>query len=85
VTQKIRKTGNLRAFLSDAMVKVVSGEMKPEQAQTVAKLAAQVNENLYAEIKTQRLHMELKREVGTFGEMVIGDDDGNEKVQGASA
>jgi hypothetical protein len=81
MSQKLTNTGRIRAFLSEAMVKIAAGEMTAEDAGTIAKLAGQVNESLYAEIRHQRLQLELKREVGKFGELVIGDGEGNEKVR----
>jgi hypothetical protein len=80
-SKKLINTGKLRNFLSDAMVKMEAGEMTAEDVGALAKLAGQINESLYAEIRFQRLQLELKREVGKFGELIIGDDEGNEKVR----
>lgn len=80
MSRKLNTTGSIRAFLSEAMVKVISGEMTAEEAGTIAKLAGQVNESLYAEIRHQRLQLELKREVGKFGQLIVGDDEGNQTV-----
>jgi len=81
MARQLVSTGKLRTFLSDALVKMDAGEMTAEDVSAMAKLAGQINESLYAEIRFQRLQLELKREVGKFGELIIGDTDGNEKVR----
>lgn len=73
--KSISTTGDLRTFLSNTMLGVVGGDVSPEQAGTVAKLAQQINESMYAEIKSQKMKIELGKAAGDFGRTLIGNED----------
>lgn len=68
----IKKSGELRAFLCDAISQVESGKMDTEKARNITKLAAQVTENLYAEAKVAKLQLELGAEAAKFGSLNLG-------------
>lgn len=67
----IQTTGELRQFLVTTMLEVKSGEATSSQAQSIAKLAGHINENIYAEIKTARLIMDSNNKPDDLGEMRI--------------
>lgn len=57
--KEIKTTGQLRAFLSDTITKVSTGEIGLEEASRITKLAAQVNESFYSEIKIAKTKWEM--------------------------
>jgi hypothetical protein len=70
---KITNTGELRAFLCSAINNVANGTFDVHKAKEVTKIAAQVNESLYAEVKVARTQLELGREVAKFGALHLGE------------
>jgi hypothetical protein len=54
---------------------VANGTFDVNKAKEVIKLAAQVNESLYAEVKVARIQLELGREVTKFGGLQLGEDE----------
>jgi hypothetical protein len=70
---KITNTGELRAFLCSAINNVANGTFDVNRAKEVTKLASQVNESLYAEVKVARTQLELGREVAKFGGLQLGE------------
>lgn len=68
-SDKIETTGQLRQFLANAITKVGRGEMSTEEAQKITKLAAQINESFYSEIKIAK----TKWEMGEVEKVQLGD------------
>lgn len=56
---KITNTGQLRDFLCSAINAVGNGTMDAEKARNITKLAGQVNESLYAEVKVAKTKKSL--------------------------
>ena len=56
---EIKTTGHLRETLTDAMLAVKSGTMDLDSARVLVKLAAQVNESIYSEVKAQTVRSDL--------------------------
>ena len=71
---KITNTGELRAFLCSAINSVANGTMDVEEARNITKLAGQVNESLYAEVKVAKTKIELGQEAAKFGSLELGED-----------
>jgi hypothetical protein len=69
---KIETTGELRAFLVDLMLEVRDGAADLDKASRITKLAAQVNESFYSEIKIARVQREAGVEAQQLGELLIG-------------
>jgi hypothetical protein len=70
--QKIKTTGELRDFLVKMMQDVESGAIDLDKAGRITKIAGQVNESFYAEIKVAKVRAEAGQAMGDFGAMVIG-------------
>lgn len=70
--QKIKTTGELRDFLVKMMQDVESGAIDLDKAGRITKIAGQVNESFYAEIKVAKVRAEAGQVMGDFGAMVIG-------------
>lgn len=54
-SDKITTNGQLRQLLADTCQKVVDKKIDPAEASVLGKLAAQISENMYAEIKAREL------------------------------
>jgi hypothetical protein len=71
---KIETTGQLREFLTNMMLGVKNGNIDRSDAETLVKLAAQVNESFYSEIKVARVRHDLAAErPGGQGHLLIGE------------
>lgn len=70
--QKISTTGMLREFLVEMMVGVKNGHLDLDQASRITKLAAQVNENLYAEVKIAKIKTDMGEKMPTLGNLHLG-------------
>lgn len=68
---KITNTGELRELLCSAINAVANGTMDADKARNITKIAGQVNESLYAEVKVKKLQMELKQASSDFGELSL--------------
>ena len=80
--QKIENVGELRAFLVTMMVGVKDGLIDGQDARDIVKLAAQINESFYSEIKVAKLRHDIAGEkFRTLGATPIGDT----SKEGASA
>jgi len=52
---EIRTAGQLREYLVEMMVKLEYGQVRADEVSRITKLAAQVNESFYSEIKIRRV------------------------------
>lgn len=67
----ISSAGELRAFLCDAMVDVRAGTLEVDKASVIQKLAAQVNENMYAEAKVAKMRADAGEALPRLGELTL--------------
>jgi len=72
---KIKNAGQLREFLLDAMPKIEAGTMEPDVARNLIKMASQVNESVYAEIKVYKVQMEAGMAIGKMGHLNLTDSE----------
>ena len=75
---KINTAGDLRAFLCSSINSVANGTMDISKAREVTKLASQVNESFYSEVKVARLQLDLAKEVAALGALPVGNIDGSD-------
>lgn len=71
----ITTAGELRAFLCSSINSVANGTLDIAKAREITKLAGQVNESFYSEVKVARLQMDLKREAAKLGDLGVGGSD----------
>ena len=69
----IKTAGDLREFLCQSINSVSNGTMDISKAREVTKLAAQVNESFYSEVKVARLQIDLQNEANKLGSLPVGD------------
>lgn len=69
---KIKSTGGLRTFLCDTLVAVADGSFDINRAREITKIASQINESLYSEMRVAKTQLELGREAATLGNLGLG-------------
>ncbi len=69
---KLKTTGQLREFLVDMAIGVKNGIVDLDKASRVTKLAQQINESFYSEIKIARIQREAGIDAADLGELRIG-------------
>jgi len=67
----INTAGDLRKFLCNSINSVANGTMDIAKAREVTKLAGQVNESFYSEVKVARLQIDMKKEVHKLGSLPV--------------
>lgn len=67
----INTAGDLRKFLCNSINSVANGTMDISKAREVTKLAGQVNESFYSEVKVARLQMDMEKEVYKLGSLPV--------------
>lgn len=67
----INTTVDLRKFLCSSITSVANGTMDISKAREVTKLAGQVNESFYSEVKVARLQIDLKEESDKLGSLPV--------------
>ena len=72
MSAKIKTTGELRDFLVSMMIGVKNGDLDAERARNITKMAAQVNESFYSEIKIAKVQMEAGQVVTDLGKLRLG-------------
>lgn len=75
MSKSIKTTGDLRNYLASIMVSVGNGTCDPQKAREIVKVAGQINESFYSEVKVQRLKMDLKQSADSFGNMTVGNQE----------
>ena len=68
---KITTAGELREYLSQTITGVGNGTIQTDKARDITKLAAQINESFYSEIKVAKVMTELGNEASKMGELRI--------------
>jgi len=70
---KITNTGELREFLCSTINGVANGTFGIDKAKEITKIAAQINESLYSEVKVAKTQIELGNEAAKFGALDLGE------------
>ena len=68
---KITNTGDLREMLCSAINGVANGTMDISKAREITKLAGQVNESFYSEVKVAKTKLELGTAADSIGQLPI--------------
>ena len=69
---EIKTAGELREFLVNMLFGVKDGVVSVDKASVITKMAGQINESIYAEIKATRLSMDAERKYEDLGNLNIG-------------
>ena len=68
----IKTTGELRQFLAKTMIEVKEGSIDIDKARNITKLAGQITESFYAEVKIAKTRVEAGEALTALGDMKIG-------------
>jgi hypothetical protein len=68
----IKTTGELRGFLAETMIQVRDGKLDVGKAHRIVSLAAQINENYYAEARIAAMLAEGGKRIDDLGGLAIG-------------
>ena len=69
---QLKTAGQLRQFLADSIIAVKNKQMDADTARTVVKLASQLNESFYAELKAKQVLGALSEVTMPIGDQLIG-------------
>lgn len=72
---KIKTTGQLREFICSVINGVANGTMDTDKARNITKLAAQVNESFYSEIKIAKVMAEGGKDAARLGMLPINSEE----------
>lgn len=67
----IKTAGELRDTLAKALVAVRDGDLELDNARAIVKLAAQINESFYSELKAHQVRMEGGEKAIALGALPI--------------
>lgn len=70
---KLKTTGNLREFLADMLIGIKNGHVDADTARNMTKMAAQINESFYSEIKIAKVKMEAGKQAAELGLLQLGE------------
>ncbi len=70
---RIKTTGELRTFLAEALTDVRSGKLGLDEASRITKLASQINESFYSEIKVAKIRADAGEQMVKLGCLPIND------------
>jgi len=68
---KITTVGELRDYLAQTIIAVGNGMIDVDKAKNITKLAAQINESFYSEIKVAKVMTELGNVADKMGRLQI--------------
>lgn len=69
----VQTTGALRDFLANMMIGVKNGTVDLDKASRITKLAGQINESFYAEVKVAKIRAEAGEVMPALGAMKVGE------------
>lgn len=70
----MKTTGQLREFLANMLLGVKNGDINEAAARNITKMAAQINESFYAEIKTNKVRLDAGEALRELGALPIGEE-----------
>jgi len=71
--QKIKTTGELRDFIAQTMESVRTGGIALDKAAQITKLAGQLNESFYSEVKVYQAYITAGKVTTDLGKLRIGE------------
>lgn len=77
---QIETAGQLRQFLCNMILGIKNGDLELNKATQITKMAEQITNSLYSEMKMQQLQLSAGRQYYAIGQMPVGNDE-NEVIQ----
>lgn len=73
MSTQIKTTGQLREFLVNMLIGVKNGDLDESKARNITKMAAQINESFYSEIKIAKIQLDAGKSAEELGKLRIGE------------
>ena len=70
---KLKTTGELRDFLAQMLLGVKNGDLDLDKASRITKMAAQIHESFYSEIKIAKVQLEAGNQVAALGSLPLNE------------
>lgn len=67
----IATTGDLRQFLATMLLGIKNGDLSVDKASQITKMAGQINESFYSEVKVARTRKEAGQAVDALGQLKL--------------
>jgi hypothetical protein len=77
----IQTAGQLRQFLCNMILGIKNGDLELNKATQITKMAEQITNSLYSEMKMQQLQIAAGRQYEAIGQMALGDVDSSEVIE----
>lgn len=71
MASKIQTTGELREFLAMMLLGIKNGDVSHDEARSITKMAAQINESFYSEVKIAKAAIEAGKVAEEMGRLPI--------------
>lgn len=72
---QIETAGQLRQFLCNMILGIKNGDLELNKATQITKMAEQITNSLYSEMKMQQLQLSAGRQYYAIGQMPVGNDE----------
>jgi len=72
-TASIDTTGKLREFMANMMLAIRDEQINDTAAARIIKMAGQINESFYSEVKTGKVRIEAGKTMHELGKLPIGE------------
>lgn len=72
MSDKIKTTGELRDFLSTMLLGIKNGDLDTDKARNITRMAGQINESFYAEVKIAQVRLDAGQQAVELGALPIG-------------
>lgn len=70
---EIKTTGHLRQVLGETLVALRNNQISTEQAKNISRIATQINQSFYAEVKAYLVMKSLNRKAPPLGQLLVGE------------
>lgn len=78
---KIQTAGQLRIFLCNMILGIKNGDIEINKATQITKMAEQITNSLYSEMKMQQLQIQAGNKHYLIGQLPLGDEEEIEVIE----
>lgn len=71
MAKSLQTTGQLREFLANMLLGIKSGDVKFQEANSMTRMASQINESFYSEIKIAKVRKDAGSTVAELGALPL--------------
>jgi hypothetical protein len=81
MASQIETAGQLRTFLCNMMLGIKNGDIEINKATQITKMAEQITNSLYSEMKMQQLQIDAGAKYYAIGHLPLGADDKSNVIE----